>query len=420
MPSGCVSLKRRTVVTGLGAVTPLGNSVRESWENICSGRSGIATIRKFDCSGFDTKIAGELKNFDALTFLNRKEIRRLDEFIIYSLAASEMAMADSGLTISDGISERAGVIIGSAIGGLSTLEREKVKLLRGGPKKMSPFAIPAALANLGAGHVSIRFKTKGPVSCVATACASGTNAIGDATRLIQDNYADVMIAGGSDAAVCSLCIGGFNAMRAISVRNDEPEKASRPFDRDRDGFVVGEGSGIVILEELSHAFKRGARIYAEVAGYGSTSDAFHMAAPPPGHEGAARCMQAALDDAGMAPCDIDYINAHGTATPLNDVYETEAIKKVFGEHAGNLAVSSTKSMTGHLLGAAGGIEAIFSIKAIHEGIVPPTTNLDHPDPACDLDYIPHEARKKEIRAAMTNTFGFGGANAVLIFRKFGG
>jgi 3-oxoacyl-[acyl-carrier-protein] synthase II len=420
MPSGCVSLKRRTVITGLGAVTPLGNSVRESWENICSGRSGIARISKFDCSGFETQIAGELKNFDALTFLNRKEIRRLDEFIIYSLAASEMAVADSGLIINDGISERAGVIIGSAIGGLSTLEREKVKLLRGGPKKMSPFAIPAALANLGAGHVSIRFKTKGPVSCVATACASGTNAIGDAARLIQDNYADVMIAGGADAAVCSLCIGGFNAMRAISVRNDEPEKASRPFDRDRDGFVVGEGSGIVILEELSHAVKRGARIYAEVAGYGSTSDAFHMAAPPPGHEGAARCMRAALDYAGMDPCDIDYINAHGTATPLNDVYETEAIKKVFGEHAGKLAVSSTKSMTGHLLGAAGAIEAIFSIKAIHEGIVPPTTNLDHPDPACDLDYIPHKARKKEIKAAMTNTFGFGGANAVLIFRKFSG
>ena len=412
-------MKRRVVITGLGAVTPLGNSVGESWANICRGRSGIATIRKFDCSGFETKIAGELKNFDALTFLNRKEIRRLDEFIIYSLAASEMAVADSGLTINDGISERAGVIIGSAIGGLSTLEREKIKLLRGGPKKMSPFAIPAALANLGAGHVSIRFKTKGPVSCVATACASGTNAIGDAARLIQDNYADVMIAGGADAAVCSLCIGGFNAMRAISVRNDEPEKASRPFDRDRDGFVVGEGSGIVILEELSHALKRGARIYAEVAGYGSTSDAFHMAAPPPGHEGAARCMKVALDDAGMDPCNIDYINAHGTATPLNDLYETEAIKKVFGEHAGNLAVSSTKSMTGHLLGAAGGIEAIFSIKAIHEGIVPPTINLDHPDPACDLDYIPHEARKKEVKTAMTNTFGFGGANAVLIFKKFG-
>lgn len=419
MPSGCVSLKRRVVITGLGAVTPVGNSVRESWENICRGRSGIAKIRKFDCSAFETKIAGELKAFDALTFLNKKEIRRLDEFTIYALAASEMAVADSGLIISDGISERAGVIIGSAIGGLSTLEREKIKLLTGGPKKMSPFSIPAALANLGAGHVSIRFKTKGPVSCVATACASGTNAIGDAARLIQDNYADVMIAGGADAAVCSLCIGGFNAMRAISVRNDEPEKASRPFDRDRDGFVVGEGSGIVILEELSHALKRGVRIYAEVAGYGSTSDAFHMAAPPPGHEGAARCMQAALDDGGMDPLDIDYINAHGTSTTLNDVYETQAIKKVFGEHSGKLAISSTKSMTGHLLGAAGGIEAIFSIKAIHEGIVPPTINLDHPDPACDLDYIPHEARKKEIAAAMTNTFGFGGANAVLVFKKFG-
>jgi len=412
-------LKRRVVITGLGAVTPVGNSVRESWENICRGRSGIAKIRKFDCSVFETKIAGELKAFDALTFLNKKEMRRLDEFTIYALAASEMAIADSGLTISDGISERAGVIIGSAIGGLSTLEREKIKLLTGGPKKMSPFAIPAALANLAAGHVSIRFKTKGPVSCVATACASGTNAIGDAARLIQDNYADVMIAGGADAAVCSLCIGGFNAMRAISVRNDEPEKASRPFDRDRDGFVVGEGSGIVILEELSHALKRGARVYAEVAGYGSTSDAFHIASPPPGHEGAARCMQAALDDAGMDPSDIDYINAHGTSTTLNDVYETQAIKKVFGEHSGKLAVSSTKSMTGHLLGAAGGIEAIFSIKAIHEGIVPPTINLDHPDPACDLDYIPHEARKKEIKTAMTNTFGFGGANAVLVFKKFG-
>jgi 3-oxoacyl-[acyl-carrier-protein] synthase II len=419
MSTGCVSLKRRVVITGLGAVTPVGNSVGESWENICRGRSGIGRITKFDCSAFETKIAGELKDFDALAFLNKKEIRRLDEFTIYALAASEMAMLDSGITISDGISERAGVIIGSAIGGLSTLEREKIKLLEGGPKKMSPFSIPATLANLGAGHVSIRFKTRGPVSCVVTACASGTNAIGDAARLILDNYADVMIAGGSDAAVSPLCIGGFNAMRAISVRNGEPEKASRPFDKDRDGFVVGEGGGIVILEELSHALKRGAQIYAEVAGYGSTSDAFHMAAPPPGHEGAARCMQVALKDAGMDPSDIDYINAHGTSTALNDIYETEAIKKVFGEHAGKLVVSSTKSMTGHLLGAAGGIEAIFSIKAIHEGIVPPTINLDHPDPACNLDYIPHEARKKEINTAMTNTFGFGGANAVLIFKKFG-
>jgi 3-oxoacyl-[acyl-carrier-protein] synthase II len=413
-------LKRRTVITGLGAVTPVGNSVREAWGNICQGQSGIGIITKFDCTEFDTKIAGELKNFDALAFVNKKELRRVDDFIIYALAASEMAMADSGLTINDSTAERAGVIIGSAVGGLITLERAKTTLLRAGPKKMSPFAVPAALANMGAGHVSIRFKTKGPVSCVTTACSSGTNAIGDATRLISDNYADVMIAGGADAAICPLCVGGFNAMRAISIRNDEPRKASRPFDRNRDGFVVGEGCGILILEELSFALNRGARIYAEVVGYGSTSDAFHMAIPPPGHEGAARCMQAALNDGGISPYDIDYINAHGTSTILNDVYETEAIKKVFGEHARKLAISSTKSMTGHLLGGAGGVEAVFSVKSIHEGIVPPTINLDHPDPACDLDYVPHEARKKDIRTAMTNTFGFGGVNAVLIFKKFDG
>lgn len=411
-------LKRRAVITGLGALTPLGNSLKETWENVCRGRSGIGKITKFDCADFDTKIAGEVKAFDALAFLNKKEIRRLDDFIIYSIAASEMAIADAGLTIDDSISERIGVIIGSAIGGLSTIEKEHVNILQGGPKKMSPFTIPAVLANLAAGHVSIRFKTKGPVSCTTTACASGTHAIGDAARLIFDNYADVMIAGGSDAAVCHLCIAGFNAMRAISVRNEEPEKASRPFERDRDGFVVSEGCGIVIIEELSYALNRGAKIYAELAGYGSTSDAFHMAAPPPGHEGAARCMQAALADAEMSPADIDYINAHGTSTTLNDVYETEAIKKVFDEHAGKLAVSSTKSMTGHLLGAAGGLEAILSTKAIYEGIIPPTINLDHPDPACDLDYVPHTARKKDIKTAMTNTFGFGGANAVLIFKKF--
>lgn len=418
--SGCVSLKRRTVITGLGALTPAGNSVKESWQNICKGRSGIGRITKFDCTGFKTKIAGELKNFDALAFVNKKELRQLDDFIIYSLAAAEMAMADSGLSIHKNIAERTGVVIGSAIGGLSTLEKAKTTLLQAGPQKMSPFSIPSALANLGAGHVSIRFNTRGPISCVTTACSSGTNAIGDAARLITCNYADVMIAGGADAAICPLGIGGFNAMRAISVRNDEPEKASRPFDRDRDGFVVGEGCGILILEELSFALKRGARIYAEIVGYGSTSDAFHIAAPPPGHEGAARCMQVALNDARMSPRDIDYINAHGTATPLNDVYETEAIKKVFGEHSGELAISSTKSMTGHLLGGAGGVEAIFSVKSIYEGIVPPTINLDNPDPACDLDYVPHEARKREIKSAMTNTFGFGGVNAVLIFKKFDG
>lgn len=411
-------MKRRTVITGIGAVTPLGNSVEETWENVCKGRSGIGKITKFDCAGHATKIAGELKNFDALSYVNKKELRRLDDFIIYSLAATEMAMADAGLIISDGNAERSGVIIGSAIGGLATMEKEKTNILRGGPKKMSPFAIPSVLANLGAGHVSIRFGAKGPISSVTTACASGTNAIGDAAMLISHNYADVMIAGGAEAAVCSLSVAGFNAMKALSVRNDEPEKASRPFDRDRDGFVVGEGCGIVIMEELSHAQNRGARIYGEIIGYGSTSDAFHMAAPPPGHEGAARCMRVALNDAGIDACEIDYINAHGTATTLNDIYETQAIKKVFGEHAGKLALSSTKSMTGHLLGASGGIEAIFSVKSIYEGILPPTINLDHPDPACDLDYVSHKARKKVIITAMSNTFGFGGANAVLIFRKF--
>jgi 3-oxoacyl-[acyl-carrier-protein] synthase II len=328
-----------------------------------------------------------------------------------------MAMTDAGLIIGEERAERTGVIIGSAIGGLATLEKGKEEIFHGGPRKMSPFSIPAVLANLAAGHVSIRFGAKGPINCTVTACASGTCAIGDAARIIAEGYADVMIAGGVEAAVTPLCVAGFNAMRALSRRNDEPEKASRPFDRDRDGFVIGEGSGVVILEALPHALARGARILGELAGYGLTSDAFHMAAPPPGHEGAARAMKAALQDAGMDASEIDYINAHGTSTPLNDASETEAVKTVFGEHARRLAVSSTKSMTGHMLGAAGGLEAILCLKAIGEGVLPPTINLDHPDPACDLDYVPHQARKKEIRTAMSNTFGFGGVNAVLIFRK---
>lgn len=402
----------------MGAVTPLGNTVAETWEGICRGKSGIGRITRFDCTAFETKIAGELKGFDPLQYVNRKEQRRLDDFIIYALASAEMAMADAGLVIGAGEAERAGVIIGSAIGGLATIEKEKEAVLLGGPRKMSPFTIPAALANLAAGHVSIRFGAKGPINCSVTACASGTCAIGDAARIIAEGYADVMIAGGVDAAVTPLCVAGFNAMQAISTRNEEPEKASRPFDRDRDGFVISEGCGLVVLEALPRALEKGARIYGELAGYGSTSDAFHMAAPPPGHEGAARCMRAALHDAGMDASGIDYINAHGTSTALNDAYETEAIKAVFGEYARRLAVSSTKSMTGHLLGATGGLEAILALKAIGEGILPPTINLDHPDPACDLDYVPHQARKMEIRAAMSNTFGFGGVNAVLIFRKF--
>jgi 3-oxoacyl-[acyl-carrier-protein] synthase II len=410
-------LKRRIVITGIGAVTPLGNSARDTWKAICRGQSGIGRITKFDASGHRTQIAGELKNFDPLNYVSNKELRKIDNFIVYALAAAGMAMSDAKLRINETIAQRVGVIIGSAIGGLSTMEREEVVILSGGPRKMSPFAIPAVLANLAAGHVSIRFGAKGPISCPATACSSGTNAVGDAMRVISGGYADVMIAGGTDAAITPLGVGGFNAMRAISVRNDEPERASRPFDKERDGFVMGEGSGILILEELTSALKRGVRIYAEVVGYGSTSDAYHMAIPPPGHEGAARCMATALKDARMKPADIDYINAHGTSTPPNDLYETQAIKKVFRKHAANLAVSSTKSMTGHLLGAAGALEAIISAMSIYKGIIPPTINLDNPDPDCDLDYVPHRARKKNIATAMSNTFGFGGVNAVLIFRK---
>ena len=328
-------LRQRVVITGMGAVTPLGNTVAETWEGICAGKSGIARITKFDCAAFDTKIAGELKGFDPLQYVNRKELRRVDDFIVYALAAAEMALTDAGPAIGAGEAERAGVIIGSAIGGLATIEREKEAILQGGPRKMSPFTIPAALANLAAGHVSIRFGAKGPIGCPVTACASGTCAIGDAFRIVAGGYADVMIAGGVDAAVTPLSVAGFNAMRTISKRNDEPEKASRPFDRERDGFVISEGCGLVILESLPHALERGARIYGELAGYGNTSDAFHMAAPPDGHEGAQRCMRAALQDAGMDPADIDYINAHGTSTVMNDAFETEAIKTVFGEHAGS-------------------------------------------------------------------------------------
>ncbi|MDD4998005.1 MAG: beta-ketoacyl-ACP synthase II [Syntrophales bacterium] len=411
-------MKSRVVITGLGAVTPLGNDVAETWEAICRGKSGVTPITRFDCTSFETKIAAEVKGFDPLRYINKKELRRLDDFIIYALAAAEMAIADSGLVVGEEAAERTGVIIGSGIGGLATIEREKVAILQGGPRKMSPFTIPAVLANLAAGHVSIRFRAKGPINCTVTACSAGTCAIGDAARIITDGAADIMIAGGSEAAVTPMCVAGFNAMRAISRRNEEPEKASRPFDIDRDGFVIGEGSGIVILEALSYALKRGARIHGELVGYGLTGDAFHMAAPPPGHEGAVRAMKAALRDAGMDIAEIDYINAHGTSTPLNDAYETEALKTVFGEHAGRLAVSSTKSMTGHLFGAAGGVEAIFCLKAISEGVLPPTINLDHPDPACDLDYVPHRARKKAIRTAMSNSFGFGGVNASLIFQKF--
>jgi 3-oxoacyl-[acyl-carrier-protein] synthase II len=411
-------MKRRVVVTGLGALTPLGNSVQESWAGAIAGKSGIGPITKFDSAAFKSRIAGEIKNFDPLQFVDKQEARRLDEFILYASAASDMALADAKLKISPEISERAGVIIGSAIGGIKTLEQEIETLYKSGPRKISPFAVPAILANLASGHVSIRFGAKGPINCAVTACAAGTSAIGDAYKTIAYGDADVMIAGGVEAAITPLAVGGFGAMRALSTRNNDPQKASRPFDQGRDGFVVSEGCGILILEELSFAQNRGAHIYAELAGYGCSSDAFHMAAPPPGHEGAARSMKIAIKDACLNPADIDYINAHGTSTPLNDLYETQAIKSLFGEHAKKLMVSSTKSMTGHMLGGTGGVEAIFAIKAIKEGVIPPTINLETPDAECDLDYVPNVARHRQINTAMSNSFGFGGVNAVLVFKKY--
>lgn len=410
-------MKRRVVVTGLGALTPLGNSLSETWEAAITGKSGIGPITKFDSSAYKTRIAGEIKNFDPLQYVNKQEVRRYDDFILYALAAAEMALADASLTIGSEFSERTGVIIGSAIGGLATLEEEYKTLLNAGPRKISPFAVPAILANLASGQVSIRFGAKGPINCAVTACAAGTSAIGDAYKAIACGDADVMITGGTEAAITPMAVAGFGSMRALSVRNDEPQKASRPFDKDRDGFIIGEGCGIIILEELSFALNRGARIYAELAGYGCTSDAFHMAAPPPGHEGAVRCMRMAIKDAGLNPEDVDYINAHGTSTPLNDLYETQAIKSLFGEHAKKLAVSSTKSMTGHMLGGTGGAEAIFTVKALQEGVIPPTINFDNPGEECDLDYVPKVARHQTINTAMSNTFGFGGVNAVLLFRR---
>jgi len=402
----------------MGAVTPLGNSVEESWKGACAGTSGIGLITKFDTTVFDTKIAGEVKAFDPLQYVNKKEYRRLDDFIVYALAAADMAVQDAGHTRIAG--ERSGVIIGSAIGGLATIEKEKETILQAGPRRVATFMIPAVLANLAAGHVSIRYGLKGPITCPTTACAAGTNAIGDAFRMIRDGYADLMITGGVEAAVTPLAVAGFNAMRTLSTKNDVPEKASRPFDRKRDGFVIGEGCGLLILEELSAALKRDAKIYGEVIGYGLTSDAYHLAAPPPGHEGAVRCMKEALADGRIAPEEVDYINAHGTSTLLNDLYEAQAIKTVFGATNPGIAVSSTKSMTGHMLGAAGGVEAIFTVKALQEGIMPPTINLDEPDPENDLDYVPHRARQKDMRFALSNTFGFGGVNASLVLKKYTG
>lgn len=412
--------KRRVVVTGMGMVSPLGLDVQSSWKAILEGKSGVGYITHFDVKDYPVKIAAQVKDFDPTKYIEPKEVKKMDRFIHFAIAATQMALEDSNLKITSENSERIGIVIGSGMGGLPAIEYYHQILLEKGWKRVSPFFIPMVIVNLAAGQISIRYGIKGPNLAVTTACATGNHSIGEAFRMIQYGDADVMIAGGAEAVITPMAVAGFSIMKALSTRNDEPERASRPFDIDRDGFVMGEGAGIIILEELEHAIKRGAKIYAELVGYGMTSDAYHITAPAPEGEGGARCMKMALNDAKLLPKEIDYINAHGTSTKQGDELETQAIKTVFGEHAYKLCVSSTKSMTGHLLGAAGGVEAIFTILSIYEDIIPPTINLDNPDPECDLDYVPYKARKKQVRCAMTNSFGFGGTNASLVFRKFTG
>jgi 3-oxoacyl-[acyl-carrier-protein] synthase II len=412
--------RQRVVITGLGLVSPLGIGVEASWRMALEGKSGIGPITQFDASSLPARIAGEVKDFDPALYVEAKEIKKMDRFIHFAMASATMAMQDSKLTINDDNAERVGVIIGSGIGGLQSIEHYHRVLIEKGHRRISPFFIPMLIINLASGNVSIRFGAKGPNSAVATACATGSHAIGDAFRLIQRGEADAMIAGGTEAVICPLGVAGFSVMKALSTRNDEPEKASRPFDAGRDGFVMGEGAGALILESLEHALARGAQIYAEVIGYGMSSDAYHITTPSPNGEGAARCMTASLKDAGIRPEAVDYINAHGTSTKYGDELETAAVRKVFGDHAYRLCVSSTKSMTGHLLGAAGGVEAIFTVLSIRHGVIPPTINLEHPDPECDLDYVPNTARNREVNVAMNNSFGFGGTNACLVFRAFRG
>lgn len=412
--------KRRVVVTGVGALTPIGNNAGEYWEGLKSGRNGAGPITKFDSSTFNTHFAFELKNFDPLTYIDKKELRRMDPFTHYSLATAEMAMQDSGLDLSKVDRERFGVIYGSGIGGMETFEAQHTSYMEGGSKRISPFFVPMMISDIAAGQISIRFGLKGPNYATTSACATSSHAIADAFMLVQRGTADLMICGGSEAAITPMSIGGFNAARALSTWNDRYMEASRPFDKDRNGFVMGEGSGTIVLEDYEHAVKRGAKIYAEMIGVGLTGDAYHITAPPPGGEGAVRSMRDAIRDAGLQPEMIDYINAHGTSTELNDLHETQAIKALFGEHAYKLSVSSTKSMTGHLLGAAGAIESIATIFALQHGIIPPTINLDNPGEECDLNYTPKTAVKKDITYALSNTFGFGGHNATLLFKKFEG
>lgn len=409
--------KRRVVITGIGAVSPLGNDAYTSWENAVAGKNGIGPLTRVNADDFPAKVAAEVKDFDPTNFIDKKDVRKMDRFTHYAVASALMAVQDSNLTIDDSNADRVGVWIGSGIGGMETFEKQFESFLNRGYRRVSPFFVPMMIPDMAAGQVSIFLGAKGFNSCTVTACATGTNSIGDAFKVIQRGDADVMISGGTEAPITRMSIAGFCANTALS-KNPDPETASRPFDKERDGFVIGEGAGIVVLEELEHALKRGAKIYAEVVGYGATGDAYHITAPAPEGEGGARAMKMAIDDAGITPDKIGYINAHGTSTDYNDKFETAAIKKVFGDHAYQLAVSSTKSMTGHLLGAAGAVEAIFTAMALKEGILPPTMNLKNPDPDCDLDYVPNEARKVNITYAMSNSLGFGGHNATLILKKY--
>lgn len=408
---------RRVVVTGVGVVSPLGTGNRKNWDAVVAGQSGIGPITRFDTSDMPVKIAGEVKDFNAEEFIDKKEIKKMDLFIQYSLAAAQFAMEDSGLVITEENATRVGVLVGAGLGGLTTIERYHSALLEGGYKKISPFFIPMLIINLAPGHISMKFGAKGPNVSSVSACATGTHSIGDAYHMIKRGDADAMIAGGTESTVTPLGIGGFAVMKALSTRNDDPAAASRPFEKNRDGFILSEGAGIVVLEEYEAARKRGAKIYGEVVGYGLTGDAYHLTAPAPGGEGAARCIKMALNGAGINPEDVSYINAHGTSTPFNDLNETLAIKDVFGEHAKKVAISSTKSMTGHLLGAAGGVEAVLTLLAMEKSIIPPTINYEEPDPECDLDYVPNTAREKVINYALSNSFGFGGTNATLLFKK---
>ena len=411
---------RRVVVTGTGLVIPTGIGVETAWKHACEGKSGIGLLTRFDTNGFETKIAGEVKNFNPESCIDKKEIKKMDLFIQYSIAATKEAVADARLAIGPDNAEQIGVIVGTGLGGLPSIEKYHKILLERGPSRITPFFIPMLIANLASGQIAIQFGPKGPNTCVVTACATGAHCIGDAFRAIIYGDAEAMITGGTEANITPLTISGFNAMKALSTRNDEPEKACRPFEKNRDGFVVAEGAGILILEELQFALKRKARIYAELVGYGYTGDAYHITAPSPEGDGAVRCMRMAIKDAKLKPEDVDYINAHGTFTSLNDLTETLAVKTVFGDHAKGIPISATKSMTGHLLGAAGSTEAIFTILAIRDGIMPPTINYEEPDPQCDLDYVPNVARQKPIKVAMSNAFGFGGTNATLVFKKFEG